>query len=79
MNGFLSSNVTALFKKGTFKKKQNMISERRAHATCKAGTFVFVSGGINSKSEAINSCEKFCLREERWYRLSNMLKRMYRK
>jgi hypothetical protein len=74
MNGFLSSNATVQFKKGNFKKKQNMIYERRAHATCKAGNYVFVSGGINSKSEPMESCEKFCLREERWYRLANMLK-----
>jgi hypothetical protein len=72
MSGFVCSNLTIHFKNGNFKKKQNMFQERRTHSTCKASEFVFVCGGINSKGDPLNSCEKFSLESERWIKTSNM-------
>jgi hypothetical protein len=72
MQGFLSSNLTIEFKRGHFKLKQNMFVERRTHSTCKAGDFVYVCGGINSKGEPLNSCEKYSLVYEKWVKIANM-------
>ena len=69
----MCSNETYLFKNGSIRKKANMHNERRSHATCKVGDSIYVAGGINTKADAINSCEKFCLKTERWIRCSNMI------
>ena len=68
----MCTNLTIHFKKGNFKKKQNMLTERRSHSTCKAGDFVYVCGGINSKGEPLSVCEKFNLTSEKWIKISNM-------
>jgi hypothetical protein len=49
-----------------------MLTERRSHSTCKAGDFVYVCGGINSKGEPLSVCEKFNLTSEKWIKISNM-------
>jgi hypothetical protein len=73
IQGFLCSNLTMHFKKGNFKKKQNMFYERRTHATCKSGDFIFVCGGINPKGEPMNACEKYSLEYEKWIKISHMV------
>lgn len=70
--GFVCSNLSVLYKNGSAKKKQNMLTERRSHAMCKVGEFIYVCGGINSRSEPLNSCEKFSILTEKWLKVSNM-------
>ena len=72
-SGFASTGQTIHFKKGNFRKKQNMFNERKTHASCKAGDFVYVCGGINTKSDPMNSCEKYSLEYEKWIKISNMI------
>lgn len=70
--GFICSNTAVMFSKGYFRKKQNMLTERRSHSTCKAGDFVFVCGGINSQGEPLAACEKFSIVYEKWLKISSM-------
>jgi hypothetical protein len=70
--GFLCSNATVHYKNGFFRKKRNMHYERRSHAMCKVGDFVFACGGVNSKGESLNSCEKFSLQTGNWNKISFM-------
>ena len=77
MEGYCSSQRTLYFKKNSIMLKQNMMNARRAHSTCKVLDYIFVTGGLDSKGEALALCEKFSLKDDRWYRISNMNKRIY--
>ncbi len=76
MEGYYSSHRTLYFKNNSFLIKQSMINARRAHSTCKVLDYIFVSGGLDSKGEALALCEKFSIKDERWYRIANMNKRI---
>ena len=71
--GFLCSSNAHYFKNGFIKKKSNMFNERRSHSSCRAGEFIYVCGGINSKGEPLSACEKYSLELEKWIKMSNMV------
>lgn len=49
-----------------------MFYERRTHSVVKLGDFIYVCGGINSKGDPLNTCEKYSLEFQRWVKISSM-------
>ena len=61
-----------LYNKGIFKEKENMIKERRNHASLRIDNYIYVCGGMDNNSNHMNSCEKYSLQYEKWIKCSNL-------
>ena len=59
-----------LYNKGKFELLNDMFNERRNHFSIKVNEYIYVCGGIDNKSNHLNSCEKYSLQFEKWIKCS---------
>ena len=59
-----------LYNKGKFELLNDMFNERRNHFSIKVNEYIYVCGGIDNKSNHLNSCEKYSLQFEKWVKCS---------
>ena len=50
-----------LYNKGKFELLNDMFNERRNHFSIKVNEYIYVCGGIDNKSNHLNSCEKYSI------------------
>ena len=59
-----------LYNKGKFELLNDMFNERRNHFSIKVNEYIYVCGGIDNKSNHLNSCEKYSIQFEKWIKCS---------